>query len=80
MTEWQPIETAPRDGKRFLAALSNGWVVILSETPDWERYAWYTTDSHISVPVARTHAPGSLDDSLVATHWMPLPEAPGDNP
>ncbi len=73
--QWQPIETAPKDGTRFLAALTNGWIVILSEMGH-ERYAWYQTSSKIHIPVARTHPRDSLKESILATHWMPLPAAP----
>ena len=73
--QWQPIETAPKDGARFLATLSNGWIVILSETGQ-DRYAWYQTSSKIHIPVARTHTRDSLKESILATHWMPLPAAP----
>lgn len=75
MSEWQPIETAPKDGTQFLAALNNGWVTILSEVPGCERYAWYRSNG-ISVPVARTHIAESLKESILATHWMPLPSPP----
>lgn len=78
MSEWQPIETAPKDGTEFLAALSNDWVIIISEVPNWDRYAWYRTSTNVSIPVARTHEPSSLKDGncLLATHWMPLPQPP----
>lgn len=74
---WRDIESAPRDGTQFLAALSNGWVVIMSEVPKWDRYAWYQTSSTvIDVPVARTHRPETLTESILATHWQPLPDPP----
>ena len=73
--EWQDIETAPRNGIRFLAALSNGWVVVLAEPHHARRYEWYFTATAMSVPIARTHSEDSLSDSVLATHWMPLPEA-----
>ena len=77
MTEWQPIDTAPKDGKQFLAALSNGWVVILSEPyGHGDRYAWYLTSCYLSIPIERTHDPESITKCVTATHWMPLPEAP----
>lgn len=73
---WRDISTAPKDGTEFLAALSNGWRVILSEPRGSERFAWYTSSARISVPIARTHREGSLTESLLATHWMPLPSPP----
>ena len=71
--DWQPIETAPRDGTEFLAALSNGGMAILSEVVGWNSFAWYR--SSMEIPVARTHDRLS-PDRLVATHWQPLPAHP----
>ncbi len=60
MSEWQPIETAPKDGKRILTFryLGDGYKV---------RVAYYTKGVWRN---AQGHNP------LNATHWMPLPEPP----
>lgn len=78
INEWNPMETAPRDGTEFLAVLSNGWVVIMSETPNHGnyRYDWYRVQGNISVPIERTHPAGSLKNSLTAKGWKPMPEIP----
>jgi hypothetical protein len=60
---WQPIESAPRSGMRFLAyTVSRGrYVPELScqiEIARWDR-DHFTSDS-----------------GAVPTHWMPLPEPP----
>ena len=63
MGEWQPIETAPKDGTRVLV-VERGTVSIADwfDGNGWEPGAcWWATDS------------GSLRD---VTHWMPLPEPP----
>jgi hypothetical protein len=73
--QWKPIETAPRDGTQFLAALSNGWTAILNEVRGWDRYAWYQGGG-TNIPVARTHKADSLTGSILATHWRPLPSPP----
>jgi hypothetical protein len=62
--DWQPIETAPKDGTRVLLLLSNreifsGWGT--------EREGFY-----------RYHADGSDIGWLNPTHWMPIPSAPID--
>jgi hypothetical protein len=70
MSDWQPIETAPRDGTRILA-FGGG----LGEVSDVVSY----NDS-----VGCWNAPSdTLDDRddepdgyNRPTHWMPLPEAP----
>lgn len=72
--DWQDIKTAPQDGTQFLATLSNGWVVILSEIPNSKHCSWYRASCSMSVPVARTHPEGSLDECLVAICWKPMLE------
>lgn len=58
---WQPIETAPKDGKSIL--VTDGFEVCDAyfRGGDWWQYEcgddWYST-------------------SINPTHWMPLPDAP----
>ena len=74
MGEWQPIETAPKDGSYFLAANHAGaWVAM------WLPFAasgfkfdhpWRSVMlNHNHIPSAHRTAP---------THWMPLPPPPGE--
>lgn len=58
--EWQPIETAPRDGTRILV-VSGGWhdVAYVGWNDDDGEPVWFNGD----VPVQ-------------ASHWMPLPAPP----
>lgn len=72
MSEWQPIETAPKDGTDILLYLPGaaqcfsmiiGHWSACDELPDDD--AWYPTTPH---------AADSLD--IDPTHWMPLPKAP----
>lgn len=76
MSEWRPIETAPKDGKCVL--VSNGRYV---------EKAWWNTDPRIwdseddNRPCWTVFEPEDyyyaihLDDDP-PTHWMPLPEPP----
>lgn len=66
--EWQPIETAPKDGFSVLISFDG----IVGEAhyydQDNEHEGWYWaqehwTDAHVSGPV-------------YPTHWMPLPAPP----
>ncbi len=60
--DWQPIETAPKDGAEFLAWGEYGDSALVFELCRWSpEYDW---------PVA--------DDGyhFIAYHWMPLPEPP----
>lgn len=71
MSQWQPIETAPKDGTAILVygvpvgeindALTDGPVVGVAE---WS-YSGFDCPHADAYSVRWT-----------ATHWMPLPEAP----
>ena len=76
MSEWQPIETAPRDGSFFLAC--GGFLYDGGASFEVLRFAgengtpgqhgpfiWATPCSIVSVWAER-----------VPTHWMPLPKPP----
>ena len=66
VTCWQPIETAPKDGTRFLGLAKKG--------------AWASTCYYVG-PTSR-HPGNNLDWFMGVdgwpqpTHWMPLPPAP----
>lgn len=71
MSDWQPIETAPKDGSFVLLCRRGG---------DYE----YATQVYVGAYVPFDDDPGDsvwLADGLyhsdgVFTHWMPLPEPP----
>lgn len=62
-TQWQPIETAPKDGRIILAGNENGtWPAIYRrESVGGDFYEL-----------------GSDSTPINATHWMPLPQPPED--
>lgn len=71
MTDWQPIETAPRDGTEVLVGV---WAVF----DEWD-------DGEHRPPIwcAWVSCAGPGDDfgcegwnGAPATHWQPLPEPP----
>ena len=68
MSNWQPIESAPKDGTVILLSDGNsteaGWWV-----PDDINYPWIFADPRFS---GNTNAFAAK----YATHWMPLPEPP----
>jgi hypothetical protein len=80
MSEWQPIETAPRDGTRLFLwdshldlAISGMWHVeptidnpVQGYEPGW---AWWVSDRDYVM----------WDDGTSPTHWMPLPKPPQSN-
>lgn len=63
MSEWQPIETAPKDGTSVLVVGAYGYVLMarwkeMTRVPSrWESYGL-----------------GAI--RFEPTHWMPLPEPP----
>ena len=72
--EWQPIETAPKDGTPVLVyAEREGWrgtprivcAARLEHHKDWCVYG-----------CAPTILSEQVLDSCIPTHWMPLPEPP----
>jgi hypothetical protein len=61
-SRWQPMETAPRDGTRFLGCEPGYGVFIVS----WQKHRG---------PVDEVDGRGWLAGEG-PTHWMPLPEPP----
>jgi len=64
--EWQPIETAPKDGTTILVYLANGDVHTAyghfynkGHDFEWAQYGGYET--------------------YLPTHWMPLPPPPNQS-
>lgn len=76
MTSWQPIETAPRDGKWILAVKKN----FIPAVARWDKSRgsfefmepdYYAEEEHYLAYLDQT-------DPWDPTHWMPLPEPPND--
>lgn len=76
MSEWQPIETAPKDGE-----------VILIFKPDERMVGQYTLTAYWNdeeggfIPAGGIHKQGYYSavagkDQGYPTHWMPLPNSP----
>lgn len=66
MSDWQPIETAPRDVK----VIMGGWYIV-SERKDWETRDGVVYESYLFGFLKRRTIRSSD-----YTHWMPLPEPP----
>lgn len=68
--EWQPIETAPRDGAWVLLAREFEW-----STPGW----WAEDNSEGDWYELNNHPSDSWGGPLAGvSHWMPLPTPPGE--
>lgn len=75
MSEWQPITTAPKDGRkalvyRPLAANSGDEPIAVKRLIGGNRGCWDST-----VPEGAV-ATNPTDGACHTTHWMPLPEPP----
>ena len=64
---WLPIESAPKDGTRFLAA----WP--LEKTQTWLETYWDDDTSQGDKPFWYAPSWGHITDGLTPTRWMPLP-------
>ena len=63
MSDWQPIETAPREGHILIFAPPD--IIYVVECGQWDGQPdWWT------------EARGEQYEQFEATHWMPLPEPP----
>jgi len=67
MSEWQPIETAPRDGT---------WILAINATtnPGRQHVVKYSERQSKKFPWTRDETPMGWVAGL--THWMPLPDPP----
>ena len=70
MAEWQPIETAPRDGTRILLA-KRGWTDIGRWLPDYQCCAGAPMGGWMD-----DYDNGGPDDNDWPSAWQPLPEPP----
>lgn len=66
--EWQPIETAPKDGKRILLfhhyAVIGGWRNLWYRQGGADMHGWVCTEGEIGNQIRGV------------THWMELPQDP----
>lgn len=71
MSEWQPISTAPKDGRLVLLFAGNAMMCAAYDFGD-DEWIYAYTDVH------REGAPGLFYCSYAInpSHWMPLPDPP----
>jgi hypothetical protein len=93
MTEWQPIETAPKDGGPFLLLYTKrtwtdirGNPVSFGPVRDYAEKiepAWLENGRLIQAGTAHDiliECETWAGDDMRPTHWMPLPEPPAQEP
>ena len=70
MTDWQPIETAPKDGTRILAYGNH----LLNAEQTWATVIWQDySKGFVCDPNEATEYDPEVS---IITHWMPLPASP----
>mgnify|MGYP003385258398 CR=1 FL=1 len=69
--EWQPIETAPKDGSVVVATWKDTWLKTGTRSPHIHIEAMYFDD------VGWWYAYDGDGPPRPPTHWMPLPAPPG---
>lgn len=69
MSEWQPIETAPKD--RFILLWEPEFCAIW--LAKWQGSLWYGVDNE---GITRQSAREDGETICYVTHWMPLPLPP----
>ena len=84
---WQPIETAPKDGTEILVWRYDIGSVLIAR---WDAPANFMTDRECEEigPGAEQYdwlyvdfvAGGRMEGPEAPTHWMPLPEPPVNTP
>lgn len=74
VTEWQPIETAPKDGTSILGYDGLGIAIMEWWEPDQEALDDGATASWCS------HSNTEEEFIEAPTHWMPLPASPNTKP
>ena len=81
--EWQPIETAPKDGSEIIGVYSNDYgyldkpTVYGPWTCRFERNKWMASHDGIGVIEYMSDFGTEYKEAeMDPTHWMPLPEPP----
>ena len=71
MHQWQPIETAPKDGGKIIVYPFFGKVVVAEHVNlPYIKKGWFVNDSSQD---------GLGYENVKLTHWMPLPQSPKDS-
>ena len=73
MSEWQPIETAPRDGTQVLLWGSYNQSVCVGA---WRRGGWDAMHEGSRVIESESDFGTDYKKCDPPSHWMPLPEPP----
>lgn len=79
MSEWQPIEAAPKDGTRVLIANDDGEMDVAGYVAEWSEHSEFVRtakDGDVFRTVRRDMGYWDAVHAYCPTHWMPLPPPP----
>jgi hypothetical protein len=77
MTEWQPIETAPKDGTQILVCGTYSSDIAIVRFREHDR-DWRCVSDGFDVIESQSDFGTEYRSFAVPTHWMPLPSLPGE--
>lgn len=69
MSEWQPIETAPK-GESYCVLL------FITGVPEWKQYSVGFWSDHFRAWYGTSPSARGVIGPEEPTHWMPLPQPP----
>lgn len=78
---WQPIDTAPKDGTRVLLRIEYSDVPLIAYFKDYGHGGqWHAETEHYTVSCGAYCYGGSVSDDgrISPTHWASLPGEPHD--
>lgn len=77
MSEWKPIESAPRDGTEVIAyGTRRGDWGYTEDSKEWTGVKWVAPSYNPNGRWEETRAAPRYSNGFVPTHWMPLPPPP----
>jgi hypothetical protein len=79
--EWQPIETAPRDGTRVLIVNDDGAMAVAGYVEEWHERSEFVRkarDGDVFRTVREDVGYWDTDIAYCPTHWMLLPDKPSN--
>ena len=75
--EWQPIETAPKDGREVLISAPSGGVMVAWRS---QTGAWVPLPRWLLIAITDAgEVPDHLPTLANPRCWMPLPQPPGQD-
>ena len=77
MSEWRPIETAPRDGTQIILAIFHSVDGVDLPEPGYQCGAWRGGKFTVEIGITLENIGGlGISFECPFTHWMPLPPPP----